>query len=181
MAVIDYTPFDIPEISMMAFYPQRVWAPPPDGAEDVMVPAAPGVDLSARFYKHDASAPTILFFHGNGEVAYMYDDIAPHYHRAGANFFAVDFRGYGRSGGSPSFSTMIGDANASFEFAKGLPRGGGLYRPPIREGPLTGDARRHRGGGPPRRRAPRPDHRERLGSDGPNGGPLRTRPRNACD
>ena len=129
MAVIDYTPFDIPEISMMAFYPQRVWAPPPDGAEDVMVPAAPGVDLSARFYKHDASAPTILFFHGNGEVAYMYDDIAPHYHRAGANFFAVDFRGYGGSGGSPSFSTMIADANTSFEFVTGYLREAGFTGP----------------------------------------------------
>ncbi len=77
MSAIDYTPFDIPEISMMAFYPQRVWAPPPAGAEDVMVPVAPGVELSGRFYRHDPSAPTILFFHGNGEVAYMYDDIAP--------------------------------------------------------------------------------------------------------
>ena len=118
MAAIDYTPFDIPEISSMAFYPQQVWLPPPADADDVMIPVGDGVELSGRFYKHDKAAPTILFFHGNGEVAYMYDDIAPHYHRAGANFFAVDFRGYGRSGGSPSFSTMIGDSNATFEFVK---------------------------------------------------------------
>ena len=103
---------------MTVFFPQQVWEPPSENAEDVMIPVADGVELSGRFYGRDKEAPIILFFHGYGEVAFMYDDIAPHYQRAGANLFVADFRGYGRSGGSPSFSTMMSDANATLTFAR---------------------------------------------------------------
>ncbi len=115
---IDYTLFDRPEVTFLMFYPQRVWSPPPAGAIDHMAPVAEGVAVSARLFTHDPRAPTILFFHGNGEVACQYDDIAPAYAQAGANLFAADFRGYGRSGGSPSFSTMIDDARRVFEYAR---------------------------------------------------------------
>ena len=113
---IDYTPLDLPQISQMMFYPQRTWSPAPAGAADHLVPVANGISVSARFYPRDKASPSILFFHGNGEVACQYDDIAPYYAQAGANLFAVDFRGYGQSGGSPSFSTMIADARAVYEY-----------------------------------------------------------------
>ncbi|MBI3743257.1 MAG: alpha/beta hydrolase [Chloroflexi bacterium] len=113
---IDYTVFDAPEISMMMFYPQHVWSPPSPGAVDHLVPSSTlGVSLSARFFPlDDKRAPAILYFHGNGEVACEYDQIAPYYHEAGASLLVVDFRGYGRSGGAPSFSTMMTDASAAY-------------------------------------------------------------------
>ena len=113
---IDYSLFDRPEISMIMFYPQRVWSQAPPGSTDHMVPVSHDVAISTRFYVHDKQAPSILFFHGNGEIACQYDDIAPRYAAAGANLFAADFRGYGQSGGQPSFSTMISDARAVFEY-----------------------------------------------------------------
>ena len=116
--VIDYRVFDDPQIKGMMFYPQRIWTPPPPNATDYLVPTEDGVTLSARFYPESRTAPNILFFHGNGEIACQYDDIAPHYHEAGAGLFVVDFRGYGRSGGSPGFSAMVADARASFLFFK---------------------------------------------------------------
>ena len=97
------------------FYPQAVWTPPPAGAVDRLIPVADGVSISTRLYPRDKQSPTVLFFHGNGEVACSYDDIAPHYVAAGVNLFAVDFRGYGGSGGIPSFSTMMADALVIFE------------------------------------------------------------------
>ena len=116
---IDYTAFDLPQISEVMFYPQRVWGPPPEGASDHMIPVADGVLVSGRFYPKDKALPSILFFHGNGEVACQYDDIAPHYNAAGANLFVVDYRGYGRSkGGVPSFSRMIADARACYGYFK---------------------------------------------------------------
>lgn len=125
MPDIDYTLFDQPEITMLMFYPQRAWSPPPAGATDHMIPVGDGVSISARFYLHDPEAPAIVFFHGNAEIACQYDDIAPYYAQAGANLFAADFRGYGRSGGMPSFSAMISDARAVFEYARAeLPRAG---------------------------------------------------------
>jgi len=118
MPDIDYTVFDAPDISMMMFYPQRVWSQPPPGAVDHLAPSStPGISLSARFFPlDDKRGPAILYFHGNGEVACEYDQIAPYYHQAGASLFVVDFRGYGRSGGSPSFSTMIADARAVYMY-----------------------------------------------------------------
>ncbi|MCH8283405.1 MAG: alpha/beta hydrolase, partial [Chloroflexi bacterium] len=109
---IDYSLFDRPEISTIMFYPQRVWSQAPPGSTDHMVPVGQDVAISTRFYVHDKQAPSILFFHGNGEIACQYDDIAPRYAAAGANLFAADFRGYGQSGGQPSFSTLIYDARA---------------------------------------------------------------------
>src|SRR5690554_5478922 len=55
-------------------------------------------------------APNVLFFHGNGETVADYDEIGPLYGERGLNFAVVDYRGYGTSGGSPSFSAMTADA-----------------------------------------------------------------------
>ena len=37
--------------------------------------------------------------------------IAPHYNEIGANLFVADYRGFGASGGSPSFNTILSDAH----------------------------------------------------------------------
>ena len=104
---MDYSLLDLPQISQAMFYQQQIWSPAPAGASDHMIPVAPGVSISGRFYPRDLESPSILFFHGNGEVACQYDSLAPFYTNAGANLFIADFRGYGRSGGKPSFSRMI--------------------------------------------------------------------------
>lgn len=137
-AVIDYTAFDRPEITLLMFYPQRVWSAPPAGATDHLVPVAPGVSVSARFFAHRQDAPNILFFHGNGEVACQYDDIAPYYGQAGANLFVADFRGYGRSGGSPSFSTMIADATRIYEYFRDALAQAGFHGPRFVKGRSLG-------------------------------------------
>lgn len=104
---------DRPEILSLVFYPRREWCPPPPGAVDHRIPVAAGVSISARFYPGPgADAPTILFFHGNGEVACDYDGIAPLYERLGLGLFVADYRGYGVSGGSPTISALLADAQA---------------------------------------------------------------------
>ena len=106
----DYSPLDRPEISMNSFYPRRNWTATPDGAEDHTITVADGVDLSCRFFPVGQENPTILFFYGNGETASDYDNIAPIYNQIGVNFFVADYRGYGRSDGSPAFRSMLSDA-----------------------------------------------------------------------
>jgi len=116
----DYTLLDRPELTAFMFYPRATWDPPPPGASDHSIEVAPGVALACRFYHHSKDAPTLLFFHGNGEVASDYDETAPFYHSIGLNLFVADYRGYGRSGGRPSFSTMVADARAVFEAFRDL-------------------------------------------------------------
>jgi pimeloyl-ACP methyl ester carboxylesterase len=108
----DFSLLDRPDILSFMFYPRPDRSPPPPGAEDLLVPVADGVHLHARCYPADAARPTVLFFHGNGEVVADYDNIAPVYHHFGLNLLVADYRGYGRSGGRPSFTTMLADAHA---------------------------------------------------------------------
>ena len=79
---------------------------------------ADNVVVGARFHPAAATAPTILFFHGNGEIVADYDELAPFYQRQGVNFFPVDYRGYGRSTGDPTVSAMMRDCHEIFRFAR---------------------------------------------------------------
>ena len=111
MTTTDYSALDRPEISMNSFYPRRNWTPTPSGAQDFAVPVAEDISVSCRFFPVAQGQPTILFFYGNGETAADYDNIAPVYNQVGVNFFVADYRGYGNSGGLPTFSTMLADAH----------------------------------------------------------------------
>lgn len=93
------------------FYPRRAFTRPPRGAWDFFVPVEEGVSIACRFFEGDPLNPWILYFHGNGEVASDYDDIAPAYHGIQANLAVAEYRGYGRSGGHPSFTAMKADAH----------------------------------------------------------------------
>ena len=79
-----------------------------------------GISLSSRFFPAAKSAPTILFFYGNGETSTDYNNIAPLYIQIGVNFFVSDYRGYGRSGGWPSFTAMLADSHKVLDYAAGV-------------------------------------------------------------
>ncbi len=118
MAQVDYSALDDPNISMNSFYPRQGWTPLPDGVQDYTINAGDDIGLSCRFFPAGNRSPTILFFYGNGETAIDYNSIAPMYNQIGLNFFVADYRGYGKSGGSPSFTTMLSDANTVLEAMK---------------------------------------------------------------
>jgi alpha-beta hydrolase superfamily lysophospholipase len=101
------------------FFPTKTahTAPPAD-AVDIDIEVAPGVTIGCRLFTADKEAPTILFFHGNGEILQDYDDIAPHYLERKINFLVTEYRGYGWSGGSPSFSTLLSDAHVVYRGLK---------------------------------------------------------------
>ena len=116
----DFSPLDRPDISQNSFYPRRNRTPAPIGAEDHHAEVAPDIRLSCRFFSCGEERPTILFFYGNGETAADYDNIAPIYNQVGLNFFVADYRGYGQSGGSPSFCSMLADAHPVLQYLRGM-------------------------------------------------------------
>ena len=125
MTTTDYSALDRPEISMNSFYPRRNWTPTPDGAQDFAIPVSDDISLSCRFLPVAQGQPTILFFYGNGETAADYDNIAPIYNQVGVNFFVADYRGYGNSGGLPTFSAMLADAHKVREEVGAIMESGG--------------------------------------------------------
>jgi hypothetical protein len=103
---------DNPLVTSILFYPRRE---SPGGSEvpgavDGSIPVHDEVSLGYRYYPHDG--PTVLYFHGNGEIAGDYDGIAPEFHRIGAGLLVVDYRGYGWSTGKPRASNLLSDVEA---------------------------------------------------------------------
>ncbi len=111
----DYSALDRPEFLQLAFHPRKDFTRPPPNSTDYLILVERDVSVTCRFYVHSKSSPSILFFHGNGEVVSDYDYIAPIYNELGINLFVADYRGYGSSGGSPTFTNTITDAHGIFE------------------------------------------------------------------
>jgi len=115
-----YSRLDRSEILRFLFYPrpEEDWeAHRPEGVEEVTIPVAPGIRLGGRFFFSRPGAPAILFFHGNGEIVADYTDLGQVYQSMGIHFMPVDYRGYGRSSGTPTISAMLHDAHSVLEFS----------------------------------------------------------------
>ena len=84
--------------------------------DDIMIPVDKDIQVGASFHLAKKDAPVILFFHGNGEIVSDYDDFGCLYNDIGINLFVVDYRGYGRSTGSPSVTSMMKDCLKVFDF-----------------------------------------------------------------
>ncbi len=139
---IDYSALDRPEILMFLFHPRPEWGGPgPRGnARDVLIPVEGDVVVGGRFHTKENSAPNILFFHGNGEIIADYDEMGPMYNRMGINFLPVDYRGYGRSTGKPTITTMMRDCHVIFDYVREWLKKNGFSGPFILMGRSLGSA-----------------------------------------
>jgi alpha-beta hydrolase superfamily lysophospholipase len=116
----DYSAFDIPEVTMFLFHPRPEWRMPVmgQGAESHLIRVAQDVVIGARFHLASKSRPSILFFHGNGEIAADYEEMGLLYTQMGINFLPVDYRGYGRSTGQPTVTAMMRDAPVILDYVR---------------------------------------------------------------
>jgi fermentation-respiration switch protein FrsA (DUF1100 family) len=106
--------------SLMYFPNPRRLDPAQEGipaARVVEFNASDGVRLLAWHVPAQAGKPLVLYFQGNadglgariGRFRQLTDD--------GTGLLALNYRGYGGSGGSPSEKGLIADANAAYDFA----------------------------------------------------------------
>jgi hypothetical protein len=116
---LDYSLLDTPEISERLFHPRPEWHFPAEtNPMPITIPVEDQISIGAYFHLAGKTAPNILFFHGNGEIAADYDELGPIYNRMGINFLVVDYRGYGRSGGEPTVSAMMRDCHKVYDFTR---------------------------------------------------------------
>jgi fermentation-respiration switch protein FrsA (DUF1100 family) len=111
-----------------AFENRFVYYPPryPDGfvvpkayglaPEEVWITAADGVKLDAWFLAAPSSPKVLLWFHGNAENIGMGLEQMKAFARLGANILALDYRGYGKSEGSPDEAGVYRDGQAAYEY-----------------------------------------------------------------
>ena len=114
----DYSALDRHEVLTFLFHPrhEEFRTAPKDNTLDILIPVEDDIVIGSTFHGVGKTNPTILFFHGNGEIAADYDDMAPLYNTLGINLFIVDYRGYGRSTGSPSVNAMMGDCHSILNY-----------------------------------------------------------------
>jgi pimeloyl-ACP methyl ester carboxylesterase len=138
----DYSALDRPEVLTALFHPRKSAGPVDGGGRlpDILIPVEDEIRLGARFHMAHAEGPSILFFHGNGEIVSDYDDIGPLFNRLGINFMVVDYRGYGFSDGSPTVAAMMADCRRVFDFADTWKTGNGFTGPTIVMGRSLGSA-----------------------------------------
>lgn len=94
----------------------RVPSPPPAPLAEVRLELDSGTEVLGWASASPApDAPAAVFFHGNGEnlgtmrAAGLFDDLEG----LGIHFLAVDYPGYGRSGGTPSEASLVAAGEAA--------------------------------------------------------------------
>ena len=86
------------------------------GNNDILIDVDTEIHVGIRLYIASKKSPTILFFHGNGEIVTDYDDIGQVYNQKNINFIIADFRGYGFSTGVPNVKNTLSDAHMILDY-----------------------------------------------------------------
>ncbi|MDH5403122.1 MAG: alpha/beta hydrolase [Candidatus Heimdallarchaeota archaeon] len=115
---------DHPMISNMILFPRKEQLK--SNTEKNILPISlemkDGIKLTGLFFSAKEDKGTILFFHGNAEIANDYLSSYKLYTSTGYNLAVMDYRGYGSSEGVAVYSALFNDApiifNQLMEFLK---------------------------------------------------------------
>jgi fermentation-respiration switch protein FrsA (DUF1100 family) len=106
----------------MIYFPTRVSAdaptPPLPGAsvEEVWLDAGDGVRVHGLYVSRPDAFADLLFFHGNAGNLYDRLDNVVLLVESGFNVLIMDYRGYGKSDGSPSERALYDDGLAAYRY-----------------------------------------------------------------
>jgi len=114
---------DNPAVSNVVFYPRKIQIPDEKdpNIRVLKLQIDKNILIGGFFYLNNPNFPTILMFHGNGEIAADYQYFLNFFFECDINLAVVDFRGYGFSTGNPFYTSLILDALPIYnEFFKWL-------------------------------------------------------------
>lgn len=102
-------------------YPHGVWEPATYGlpAEDVWFETEDRVRLHAWWVPSPKATGSLLYCHGNNGNIATRIGLLQQLHRMGLNVLAFDYRGYGRSEGTPSEQGLYRDVRAAYHHLTG--------------------------------------------------------------
>jgi len=108
-----------PRMIFFPYIPGRLsgdWNPPGLKKEDVWIRTSDGVKLHAWWIPVAGAEFTVIAFHGNAGNVPMRADTYEVLHALPASVLAVEYRGYGKSEGTPSEQGMYLDALAAYDY-----------------------------------------------------------------
>jgi len=86
--------------------------------QDIYLTTSDKVKINVWYVKAKNNKPTILFCHGNGGNISSYEDLADIFSSKGYGVLLLDYRGYGKSEGTPSESGLYNDIDAALKFLR---------------------------------------------------------------
>jgi uncharacterized protein len=106
---------------LLAFFPEKFprgnWKPAENTFRDCWFQAGDGIRLHGWYLPHDKPKAVILVMHGNGGNLTIRGSLAALLHdRYAASVMIFDYRGYGRSEGTPTVEGVLRDARAARRF-----------------------------------------------------------------
>ena len=107
---------DHSSITNVLFHPRKDLYVELNNSKNLLIPVDDGIKIGSRLHLFKKEYPNLIYFHGNAELVSEHDQFSKIYKNLEVNFIPVDYRGYGFSNGTPSFSTMIMDANSIFRY-----------------------------------------------------------------
>ena len=109
---------DSPSFNSIIFYPRRYPKPSSESKKYKILEfeIANGVNIGGIFHFRSIENPSVLFFHGNGEIAQDYSYFIDKFLDCGMNIAIMDYRGYGFSTGNPTFKNIIQDAMPIYDY-----------------------------------------------------------------
>ncbi len=98
-------------------YPDGDWSPTDFPFEDAWFAAADQTQLHGWYVPHERPRAVVLFSHGNGgNLTHRAGLLWALHERVGVSVLIYDYRGYGRSEGSPDEPGILADARAARAF-----------------------------------------------------------------
>jgi alpha-beta hydrolase superfamily lysophospholipase len=110
--------FDSPQFNNNLFYPRPDHSNPPAGTDELYIEVDAGVKVHVRRHPNPSAQLSMVFFHGNGEVVSDYDGLAHIFADLGTELIVCDYRGYGKSDGSPTLRNVMSDAHIILDHLK---------------------------------------------------------------
>ena len=110
--------FDSQVFNVNLFFPRADSSSIPDGTVEYYIEAEKGVKIHVRRHPNLSAKLSLLFFHGNGEIVSDYDNLAENFSKLGVELIIADFRGYGKSTGTPTLRGTLLDAHLIFDYLK---------------------------------------------------------------
>ena len=84
----------------------------------VQLTAPDGVKIAARHWANPNTKYTVLYLHGNYEDLGSIDEYLPQFVGAGYAVFALDYRRYGHSEGTPTEATLYADTRLAYDYLR---------------------------------------------------------------
>lgn len=109
-------------INRLVFYPDRSEYPVselPEDIDEVFIETGDGILIQAYLIDDGSSDRILVYFHGNaGNISHRIPDLSK-INSFGVGVLGVGYRGYGKSGGSPSEEGIYLDGEAALSYVTG--------------------------------------------------------------